>query len=330
MAILATQRVLTHNYWKLAEDIVPGDYLFDRMGQPVKVTIVQKYKAPYCYEVLFNDYLTISGDKLLSLPLEDKRYRYRSDGHKGRHQFRRPLKEKTVEELVASPLVDHRNRKKYSVPTSYPIQLPHQTLPVPPFVFGFWFFARQHDKTMAPAKGCGEFVHQKFKDCGYKVTQHRLKPNKERTFTTKPTVLSHLIPDIPTKIPENYLLADEEQRFELLQGILCSTVARYHEKTKKIRVYQRNKTLIYQIQYLADSIGCQTTLSQNDNTLCYTLYIKTKQRLLPTKQQPSKAKHAARRFVTNITPISPQWCVHIETDGLDNTILVGEGFISCR
>ena len=197
-------------------------------------------------------------------------------------------------------------------------------------MFGFWFFARQHDKTMAPAKGCGEFVHQKFKDCGYKVTQHRLKPNKERTFTTKPTVLSHLIPDIPTKIPENYLLADEEQRFELLQGILCSTVARYHEKTKKIRVYQRNKTLIYQIQYLADSIGCQTTLSQNDNTLCYTLYIKTKQRLLPTKQQPSKAKHAARRFVTNITPISPQWCVHIETDGLDNTILVGEGFISCR
>ena len=35
-------------------------------------------------------------------------------------------------------------------------------------------------------------------------------------------------------------------------------------------------------------------------------------------------------FIKEILEIQPQSCVHIETDGEDGTILVGEGFIACR
>ena len=59
MAILATQRVLTLDFWKLANDIVPGDYLFDRNGRPVKVTLVQKYMAQECYEVTMSDLFSL-------------------------------------------------------------------------------------------------------------------------------------------------------------------------------------------------------------------------------------------------------------------------------
>jgi len=308
--------------------------VFDRNGKPVQVTLVQPVEARACYEVTFNDYLTVGGDEHLGLPLEDKRYRYRSDAHKGRYQFKRPLKVKTISELLVSPLVDHRNRKKYSVPASAPIQLPYQDLPVPPFVFGVWFFGRQYDGTLMSSRGNGEFVREKFKDYGYLPKNHRIRPNKERTFSTTPTILSHLVPNVPTKIPENYLLSHKDQRLELLQGILCSSASRYFEKSKKYRVYQRSKRLIYSIQYLADSLGCQTEMIQSDITGCYTLIIKTKQHLLPTKQPllPNKQrpKHTARRFVKEITPIRAQMCTHIQTNGLDNTILVGEGFIACH
>ena len=330
MAILSSTRVLTHDYWKLAKDLVPGDYVFDRHGEPVQVTLVQPVQALACYEVTFNDYLTVSGDERLSLPLEDRRYRYRSDAYRGRHKFRRPLKVKSIGELLESPLVDYRNRKKYSVPTSAPIQLPHQDLPVPPFVFGVWFFGKQADKTIVASKGNGNFVREKFRDYGYKPRDRAIRRNGERAFDTNPTVLSHLIPTVPYLIPENYLLSHKTQRFELLQGILCTNTAKYHEKTKTYRVVQRSKRLIYMIQYLADSLGCKTEMRQSDTSGQFILHIKTKQPLLPTKQQPTKAKHAARRFVKEITPIRAQMCTHIETNGDDHTILVGEGFIACH
>lgn len=334
MAILATQRVLTHDYWKLAKDLVPGDYVFDRHGKPVQVTLVQTIQAQACYEVTFNDYLTISGDERLALPLEDRRYRYRSDARKGLNAFRRPLKVKSIAQLLESPLVDYRNRKKYSVPTASPIQLPYQDLPVPPFVFGVWFFGKQYDKTIVASKGNGEFVREKFKDYGYIPKDRKIRHNKERAFSTTPTVLSHLIPTVPYLIPENYLLSQENQRFELLQGILCTNTAKYHEKTKTYRVIQRSKRLVYMIQYLADSLGCKTEMRQSDLSGQFILHIKTKQQLLPTQQPslPAKQhpKHTARRFVKEITPIRAQQCIHIETNSQDHTILVGEGFIACH
>jgi hypothetical protein len=333
MAILSSTRVLTHDYWKLAKDLVPGDYVFDRYGKPVQVTLVQPIQAQACYEVTFNDYLTISGNERLALPLEDRRYRYRSDAIK-RNPFKRPLKVKSIAQLLEEPLVDYRNRKKYSVPTTDPIQLPYQDLPVPPFVFGFWFFAKQHDKTMVASKGNGEFVREKFKDLGYKPKDRSFTRSGERKFLTNPTVVSHLIPSVPNTIPENYLLAHKDQRFDLLQGILCTNTAKYHEKTKTYRVVQRSKRLIYMIQYLADSLGCKTEMRRSDLSGQFILHIKTKQPLLPTKQPslPTKqhSKHMARRFVKEIAPIKAQMCTHIETDGDDHTILVGEGFIACH
>ena len=56
MAILATEKVLTHNYWKPAYKIEVGDYLFDHNGKPTKVTLVQQYHtwfSPLPYAISF-------------------------------------------------------------------------------------------------------------------------------------------------------------------------------------------------------------------------------------------------------------------------------------
>ena len=79
MAILATQRVPTLDYWKFAHQLVPGDVVFDQNGNLVKITSCQTYRASECFEVEFSDFLTMAGDSHLGFLVEDFRYRVRSD-----------------------------------------------------------------------------------------------------------------------------------------------------------------------------------------------------------------------------------------------------------
>ena len=84
MAILATKKVLTLDYWKSASKLEVGDYVFDQNGNPVRIKLVQHYFADDCYEVYFNDHLNAAGDKHLTLPLEDVVHRkkiYKYNGH---------------------------------------------------------------------------------------------------------------------------------------------------------------------------------------------------------------------------------------------------------
>jgi hypothetical protein len=209
------------------------------------------------------------------------------------------------------------------------LQLPHQTLPVPPFIFGYWFFNRRANGDLIPTPGNREFILNKFVDHGYKVKEKDLESTGERNFVTKPTVVSHLVPNIPTKIPNNYLLASAEQRFELLQGILYSKTRAFNKTTQKFRFTNKNKPLIVQIQYLAESLGCKTSIEHNEQLNNYTVFIKTKMKIFPQQNVNPHARHYSRRYVTQITKLPDQLCVHIETTSQDKTILVGEGFISC-
>jgi hypothetical protein len=47
------------------------------------------------------------------------------------------------------------------------------------------------------------------------------------------------------------------------------------------------------------------------------------------QESPKIKVHTARRQIVAIEKIPAQMCVHIETEGADNSFLVGEGFISC-
>ena len=328
MAILATQRVLTLDFWKLANDIVPGDYLFDRNGRPVKVTLVQKYMAQECYEVTMSDLLRVAGDKHMRMPIETRPRRNKTMAYKGKHRFRSPFKYYNMEELSQLPVRDKRNRYSFSVPTTEPIQLPHQTLPVPPFVFGYWFFAKLSDQSMGTQAEYEDFVIEKFKDHGYQVKLGPKRGNTGHRFSTTPTVLSHLIPLVPQKIPNNYLWASVEQRLELFSGIMCSRKKQYHKQKDRFRFSFKNLHEVTQVQALAESLGCRTKVQSDPIVKNYTVFIKTRLRLVPNQESPPIKVHQSRRYTHEVSKIAPQMCVHIETDGEDNTILVGEGFIS--
>lgn len=330
MAILANEKVLTLDYWKPAYKLQPGDYVFNKDGKPVKVKLIQEYKTDTCYQVYFDDHLTVAGDKHLQFFVEDATYRELECKYKGIRRFERQLKRIPVENMAGKSLKNHKNRSLYSVPTTNPLDFPHQFLPVDPFLFGFWFLNRRSTKDMAAPPGYSPFIHQRFKDCGYKVQIHRLINTGERTFTVYPTIESQLKPNLPDKIPSNYLLASAEQRIELLRGILHSK-SRHYSKTKdRFRIPSCDYSFIMQMQQLVESLGHRTNIEMDPRVNHYTLFFRSKLQLMDTQKSKKLKVHHARRYIKEIEPILGQSCVHIETESNDKSFLVGQGFIACR
>lgn len=329
MAILANEKILTLDYWKPAYKLEPGDYVFNKDGKPVKVKLVQEYQAQECYEVTFNDHLTAAGDSNLVFLVETPKYRIRACTYKGRFKFRRPLKPLKAKDLVNSQLKDKRSRSLFSVQTTKPLELPHQTLPVPPFIVGFWFFNRRANKMMAAPRGMAGTVHQKFKDHGYQLTMGRKINTGEREFSVFPTIESHFAPFLPNKIPENYALGSVEQRIELLKGIIHAKSRQYSPKTDTFRIADYHGPTIRQIQAIVESLGCRSTLVYDDSVKNYRLFFRSKIKLVENQVSKPVKVHYARRYITKVTPIAPQKCVHVQTEEPNGSILVGEGFISC-
>jgi replicative DNA helicase len=328
MAILANEKVLTLDYWKPASKLQVGDYVFDRNGQIVQVKLIQQYRATSCYEVEFNDYLRLSGDEHLGFPTETPKYRKRIYEYKHVQKFRRPLKRFTASVLEHLELKDSRNRLMFSVPTAKPLEFPHQDLPVPPFIFGFWFFNQRSNNKMAAPPKVQDYVLEKFRDYGYRVQLGKLMCKGANEFDTIPSVRSQLIPNVPTKIPENYLLASAQQRTELLSGILHAKSRQYNKSEDKFRITSAHYGTILQIQGLVESLGHRSKVSFDETYQYYTIYFKSRTKLIEEQVSPPIRVHQARRYITNVTQIPEQMCVHIETTAPDNTILVGEGFIA--
>jgi hypothetical protein len=184
---------------------------------------------------------------------------------------------------------------------------------------------------MSAPPGFTEMVHEQFKECGYKIREHDLLPKGERMFSILPTMESHLLGTPTHKIPNNYLLASVEQRTELLRGILHAKADQFSEKKNSFRFTSKHRTIILQIQGLLESLGHRTTIYYDPWRKYYLLKFRSKLNLMDGQKFSSKITiHHGRRFIKSVTKLPAQLCVHIETDGLDNSILVGEGFIPCH
>lgn len=331
MAILQTERVLTLDYWKKAKDIVPGDYVFDQKGNPVKVTLVQNFHATQCYEVTLDDHLTVAGNQNLGFLIESEKYRTRARNYKGVHRFRRPLQQFTVSELLEKGLYNKRNRKLWSIPTTHPLNLPHQYLPIPPFVMGFWFYTELALQLLSPPAKYYDDIVQRLQDSGYKVEFGEMTSKKVRGLKTTPNIRKQLLPLVPNKIPNNYLMGSPEQRTELLSGIMMARKSRYNPKTDRFVFISSKKPLAQQVQFLAESLGSITNMIYFENTGMYVVRFRAHVQLTPDQKLPSiKKPQYSRRYIKEIKEIQPQSCVHIETESPDTGFLVGEGFIACR
>lgn len=329
MAILASEKVLTLDYWKSAHTLAVGDHVFDREGRLVRIKLIQQYRANDCYRVILNDHLSVAGDKQLGFPIENPKYRKRTYEYKGKHKFRRPLKPTKLETLLTSQLKNKYGDSVYSIPSAKPLELPHQALSIPPFIFGYWFFNRRSTKSMAAPRGRFAEVERQFKEHGYKITMGSKINTGEREFSVFPTIESQIFPDSPQQIPNNYILGSAEQRLELLRGILHAKPRQYSVSHDRFRFTCKIVRIFNQVQLLAESLGHRTTSLYDKTNDTYVLFFKSRLKLVDEQVSPPIKVHHMRRYIKEIEPLGAQLCVHIETEGADNSFLVGAGFISC-
>ena len=320
MAITATQKVLTLDYWKLADKLEVGDYVFGKDGNVVTVTKIHKYLPEECFEVTFNDHVTMQGDKHLGFQVETHHYRKQAGKYLGRRKFKNKLLFSKVENLIGIPLRSKRNRLEYSIPMVEPLMFPTQSHAIPPFLFGFWFFNRK----LIPGKGTEEFIHQRFKDYGYKTSIHW--KTHDRIILT-PSIESQLAPYIPARLPENYLMGSVEERTELLSGIIYARPKQYKLAQDEFIIYENHLSTALKLQNLVESLGIKSMLDLRC-TGKYSVTFKTNIRLVEWQKPKVTRKHYARRFIKDIKPIPPQMCVHIETSEDDNSLIVGEGYVA--
>lgn len=330
MAIAANTKVLTLDYWKRAEHLKPGDWVFDKEGQPVQIKSIQHFYSEDCYAVIFNDSHYVIGDDYLSFWLENTQYRKQLIRCKMKtiRGFRRPLRKYSVKTLRQSNLRNSKNRSEYSLPSNKPLEFPMQDLPVPPFIFGLWYSARIKDKIFSIRDEFKDEVYKKFKDLGYKV-EELYSPKKNTTkFRETPNIERQLISNIPSRIPTNYILSSIEQRVELLSGLIYARRAQYNEKTDSFRITSRDPDFILQVQCIAESLGCRTSVMFSKHREHYHINFKSKHKLIHNQNSRPLKVHYSRRMIVEVRKVQPQMVVHIETHGEDSSVAVAEGFIS--
>lgn len=322
MAVTAATKVPTSTSWVQMGDLLGEDILFDHLGQPTTIKTIQHYTPTECYEVEFDDGLTIQGDKHMVLHLQDRIWRncltrYQNyPATKKRRGFSRPLVKLPVTDI--SPL-RIGSRLNYSVPNCLPVQYAHRDLPVPPYVFGVWYASLTPKGRLWLRNKPLNKMQRIFRNYGYFIKTKKHK-NGHTMFDIRPSVRESFLfagVNIPTNLPFYYLDGSVAQRIELLEGLMDGGLIKKYKNSNLYVSNDANYHLMRKLQGLVESLGIKTTLHTPTTTNSYTLKFRM-------NDDFSILYGTNRRFVIKITEIPPQKCVHIDTG---TQFLIGEGFI---
>jgi hypothetical protein len=325
MAITANTSIPTPSGWVAAKDLSIGDMVFDHLGQPTTIKTIQHYTPQECYEIEFDDGLTVQGDKHLTLQLQDKKWRDRLGEYvnlkdrKMHRGMKRPLIRLTAENLHDTDLRHKDGRINYSVPNCLPVQYPTIDLPVPAYIFGVWFASLTPRGRMWLRDKPLNKMQRIFRNYGHFISTKKHK-NGLTMFDIRPSVRDSFLfagLDIPVSIPFYYLDSSSSQRMELLEGLIDGGFIKKYKDSNLYVAQNANYKLMRKIQGLVESLGIKTTLHTPNTTPSYALKFRMNPEL-PVVYGKN------RRFCIKVQQIAPQNCIMIQTD---TQYLVGEGYI---
>ena len=324
MALLSTTPVPTSEGWKPASELSSKDIVFNQRGEPQPVLSTQGWVPEWCYVVHMSDGLTVTGDRRLKFPCQDKNWREHFCRWVNRKSERRPKKFKSalheieVQDLVRGDLKDARGRLEFSVGVTSPVRFPPVDLPVPPYVFGFWIGTRTATgRHWLRDKINIKRVRARMRGHGYAVGQSKHK-NGDTLLDIRPSVgvgFAMIGQTVPDNIPFSYLMSSPEQRFELLDGLIDAGDVTILKGGTHAWVKDASWLSVRRKQALLESLGFKTALHLPSKNLTFTL-----------KFDSDRTKLASgRRFLTKIEKVEPKMCVNVVCD---EPFLAGEGFIA--
>lgn len=256
--------------WTTMGELKVGDYVFDRLGKPTKITGVYPQGLLDTYKVTLKDGREIlcNDEHIWSV--------FTSSGN---------LKNMTVREMLDNGIFlnDNPEHAKYYIPMNEAVEYPKAELKVDPYVLGAFIgdgsLTEKALTITSETSEIPEYIAEKlntkiFKPESPKYT-YKFRLNDDLNIKThgnnKNILTRHLFPDEWCHtaqykfIPKEYLTSSIEQRFELLQGLLDTDGSISKDSRGTVSYKTVSKQLAEDVRELAFSLGMKATIKKYTN-----------------------------------------------------------------
>lgn len=239
--------------FKKAKDVIVGDYLFGSDGKPVRVTGVSDVHHLPCYNITFNDKVSI---------VTDSEHQWTVYERKNSKRVERVIS--TLEMFKQGVWIDDIVRRtRFAIPLAKPIEYEEQDLLVHPYILGLWLGdGTSREASISVGELDLEAVVNKIHSLGVPTTIYKNRSVYTVRLTDGNRKVQHGI-SIQAKlkklgvinnkhIPSNYLSCSVSQRLDLLRGLMDSDGCSY----KKVNAfYNNNVDLCRGVVELIHSLG---------------------------------------------------------------------------
>lgn len=306
-----------------------GDLVYSQQGTPQELKVMQEYIPSHCYNVTFDDGLSLIVDGKQEFVLQNKiwRDRYakwrrtqvRNPKYSKKKGMRRPMMRLSVKEIASSPLKNSSGSSIYSVSLADPIQYPTVDLPVPPYVFAVWVYTLTRTGRNWIAEDQLDKIQRKFRRHGFFITPGRRYRGRV-VIEIRPSIKDSMLfagADIVKTLPFYYVQSSVEQRRELLDAVMDLNglkMARPSIKKGTMVFNHRIWKEARKFQAILESLGQKTGIFDLPKNEGYQVRYHDK---LSQITYPC-------RYVKKVEKILPKQCVHLAAEG---QIVVGEGYI---
>lgn len=285
-ALSLDTEIPTPDGWRTMDEIHAGDYVFGLDGKPSEVLLESEVFDKLMYLVTFEDGATIkaSGDHIWTVQTKKSREcarNYKNDGymHPNLRKYREGgWFEVTTQELFDDEFFMHERRDgkgceyKYRVPMSAAVEYPEKALPIDPYVLGAWLGDGTSAKPQITigAEDEDEMVAN-LSLRGHVITKHHYlnTTNRAATYDIDHCMRGHGMGPFKQKlidlnllnnkhIPEMYMQASIEQRWELLRGLMDTDG--HCAKNGECEFVQKSKVLAEQLVELCASLGIKASI----------------------------------------------------------------------
>lgn len=319
----------TPNGWVTMGDVKIGDKLFDENGKVCRVTYKSKiFKDHECYEMTFSDNSKIICDDIHKWEVQDENnYRY----------IKKVVL--TTPELFKTYKNGQRNR--YSIAVQQSLKCRGRKLPIDPYLLGIWlgdgnrytgqlYLNKNDSKQILKKIDRKCIVRKDSKDCvNVLIEGFYSELRVENLLRTK-------------RIPQIFLRASEDQRLELLQGLMDSDGS---ISNNRCEYSTRDKDLFEGVFELLMSLGIKASVyhSKTDRgfgkkldierdqwRISFTIFdksifhLKRKLGRMKTKGRISETK---KRRIINIKKIPTVPTACIEVDSPNHLYLCGRQMV---
>lgn len=336
------EAILTGGGWRRFGDLRVGDRVHSIDGSLTEVSFVSEvHSGLRCFEVTFSDGRSVVCDEQHLWAVWD---RYGHDPVEWReHRQKGAWRTIDTPTLLREHRAGARGDARFSVHTDRVIMRPAASLPVDPYVLGYWL----GDGDSAAARftvGAGDL--DEFLTAARLAGYSPREPRFYRGPSTARVTVSGLVEQLRElgvignkHVPDLYLTASEEQRLELLRGLMDSDGS----ISKRCEFTATSRELAESVLFLARSLGWKATLKVGRATIngvdCGAKYrvtwTATNDRspfrlARKTAQLPASPKGRTRSSTATIVSVRevesrPTRCIQVEHPS--RQFLVGRGLI---